>query len=391
MRPSETKTRQLRDNVFDFAVTYWIPIGLFGIYTGLFWLPDRDGYHQILYWLVLLPAILCATLKPDSLRAFFAPTANKIFLVFALYAVISLVWSSTSNEILSLFKRPLYVGAFLYAAFLVFSHSEKVFSNTVLLSLITATLSAIAVFVIEGMPRESYRHTGLLTFHNPILTMHVYGFFAVLALAYWANTPKIQGIWALCAGLILCALVAASQSRGPLVAVFASMVWMLVLSARDSSRVKVALLLFVTALLTFLFMPDSWLSRGSSYRLELWAGLLKEMRGQWLLGYGMDSRPSILVPAIGVPLDPHNALLMIIYQLGLIGLGIWLILHAKILKESLINPGNFWIYAGSVTLVFGFVSSIFENPSYMARPKEHWFLTWVPLTLALSTLSRSSK
>jgi hypothetical protein len=388
MIPAGTETRQLRNKVFDFAVKYWIPVGLFGIYTGLFWLPDRDGYQQILYWLVLLPAILCAVSKPISLKYFFEPTATRIFVIFASYAVVSLAWSGTTNELLSLIKRPLYIGAFLYAAFLVFNHSEKTLSNVVLLSLATATLSAIVVFMVEGLPRESHRHTGLLTFHNPILTMHVYGFFAVLALAYWVNAPKRVGILALFSGLILCTLVAASQSRGPLVAVFASMVWMLVLSSRDKSRLKVALLLSCTALLTFAFMPDSWLSRGSSYRIELWAGLLHKMPGQWFLGHGLDSRPSILVPAIGVPLDPHNALLMIVYQLGLIGLGIWLALHANILKASFDNPGQFWIYAGSATLVFGLVSSIFENPSYLARPKEHWFLTWVPLTLILGSLTR---
>ena len=45
----------------------------------------------------------------------------------------------------------------------------------------------------------------------------------------------------------------------------------------------------------------------------------------------------------------------------------------------------------SATMLYGLAAGITEGGSFISRPKEHWFLIWIPITLLAATTWRLKK
>jgi hypothetical protein len=43
------------------------------------------------------------------------------------------------------------------------------------------------------------------------------------------------------------------------------------------------------------------------------------------------------------------------------------------------------VMISSALLVFGFAAGLTEGGEFLTRPKEHWFLIWIPFALLSST------
>jgi hypothetical protein len=55
------------------------------------------------------------------------------------------------------------------------------------------------------------------------------------------------------------------------------------------------------------------------------------------------------------------------------------------------NRKNPAVLIASTLVVFGFTAGLTEGSAFFSRPKEHWFLIWIPLALLASTRLKPTK
>ncbi|MNG26676.1 hypothetical protein D3C84_1116950 [compost metagenome] len=79
--------------------------------------------------------------------------------------------------------------------------------------------------------------------------------------------------------------------------------------------------------------------------------------------------------------DPHNMFLAVFYYCGAVGLVLWLALYAIAFRLAWKNRKQPWGMIASALLVFGLTASMTEGGAFLSRPKEHWFLIWIPMAL----------
>jgi len=139
------------------------------------------------------------------------------------------------------------------------------------------------------------------------------------------------------------------------------------------------------------FFGADLLDRGLSYRPFIWAETWKQIMPALWLGHGYGTGIDIVLPDSGrILADPHNLTLGVIYQTGLVGGALWLALYVYSLLSAWRIRGSGLVLVSSTLLVYGFVAGMTEGGSFMSRPKEHWFLIWIPIAIHLAVLCKVS-
>jgi len=59
-------------------------------------------------------------------------------------------------------------------------------------------------------------------------------------------------------------------------------------------------------------------------------------------------------------------------------------LYTIALVYSWRNRSNPAVVIASALLIFGLVAGLTEGRDFLSRPKEHWFLIWIPFALTIS-------
>lgn len=363
----------------DQIVRYIIPAGLIILLTGMFWLPERPDYHRAFYITLALPTLLALL---SNLRLIPALSLNGIylaFLAFSGYCMLSLSWSGTENATSSLLKRPLYITMLFFSVALITIRNEKTTHRILLTSIAIASLSALISIGYFIFFDNTNRLPGYRALYNPLLTAHVYGAFAAMTLALLFILEKKHFSIALLALTCLLSLLLLTGSRTPLLALAITTFWLVILQ-----RNRVAYRIMIGAItlggLLVATYPESVTNRGFSYRPEIWQQAWVQIKEQPWIGHGYDH---LMVFWVGEKAfaDPHNMELAVLFSGGIVGLGLWVALYASALIFSWNNRHNQLVIMGSAALVFGFAAGLTEGNSFMPRPKEHWFLIWIPFSI----------
>ena len=91
---------------------------------------------------------------------------------------------------------------------------------------------------------------------------------------------------------------------------------------------------------------------------------------------------AIYLEGFSVPFsEPHSFAIGVLYYTGIIGLSLWLALHAAALSHCWRQRHNALFIIAGALLIYGIGAGLAEGGGILARPKEHWFLTWIPLAL----------
>jgi O-antigen ligase len=358
-----------------------LPLGWIVLLTGMLWLGDRPYYHRAYYLLLATPALLAVLFCPARLRSLFSSPLLIVFTLFILYVTLSIAWSGSDRFTFSLVKKPLYVLLLFFSGGLLALKSPKRLmfafrAGALIASLIGVVL--LGVYVYEGMPERQAVY-GIL--HNPLIGSHVYGYFMAFWLADWFSRQKPTEVLPLFSLLVFGLLIAATGSRTPILAVAASFIWLI---ATHWNRRSAILLLMATLAggLLFVLEPERFLARGTSLRPEIWGSAWLQILDAPWFGHGYDAPMAISIPGIDeIFADPHNMPLLIFYDCGVIGLAFWLSLYALALLFAWRHRNEPMVMMASTLVVFGFVASMTEGGSFLSRPKEQWFLTWIPMTL----------
>ncbi|WP_369960127.1 O-antigen ligase family protein [Pseudomonas benzenivorans] len=379
---------------FTFICDWLLPMGLLSLLIGLPLLPDRSLYHKLFYALIAAPALVALLVRPQELRPLLREPIILVFLAYAAWALLSIGWSDTEASIGSLLKRPLYIFMLLAGCCLLAQQSQQRFTRCMLIaSLAALPIAFYSLAEIATTWRPGHRLVGPGALDNPLLSSHLFGFFCILWLGLGMTLPRQRGWIAVLPVLILGATLLATGSRTPLLAASLAGAW-LALACWNKRSLVLALIGLCGLSALLLLYPEALLARGTSYRLELWQDALSRISQKPWLGFGFDAALAIQLPGFSVPFsEPHSFAIGVLYYTGMVGLSLWLAMHLVALRQCWINRANYLFVIAGALMVYGIGGGLAEGGGILARPKEHWFLTWIPLALiaALSFSQRTSE
>jgi O-antigen ligase/tRNA A-37 threonylcarbamoyl transferase component Bud32 len=382
------------NRVFDFICLWILPAGYFLLLCSLFFLPDRNVLHKLYYGLFSIPALIALCLRPRILKELLREPIIIAMLVFAAWALLSLNWSPGEEGFSSKFKPPLHTLMLFVGCYLLVRYRSEIVQPLLFGAAIVALIASLYdMFVFFRAHEPGMRLTGDGAMDNPLLSSHLFGFFC----AYWLSfsmtckRPQIL-LLSLPALLIMFTAVVATGSRTPLLALTMAALWLSFISWNRRSIILLGILCVYAAAVT-LFFSEMIFERGDSYRLEIWQMVLQKIAERPWIGHGYDAGLSV-DPGIGYQLsEPHSFALGVLYYVGIFGLIPWLFFQAWALWSSWRHRVQPLFVIASTLMVFGFGAGLTEGGGIISRPKEHWFLIWIPLALiaALSINQRAGR
>ncbi|MBJ9974845.1 O-antigen ligase family protein [Pseudomonas sp. S75] len=362
----------------------WLGFGFVWFLAAIALAPSNKLYQQGLILFLWLPALVLAWPARHLFMAGWRrqPGLWSSILLFLAWGALSLVWSTT-DEGAREGKRLIYILLFLMAFPLLAQKGE---ARVRMLWQVGGVLMAVAALI------SFYRF--YLTTDNPLI-MRLYAIgqighpilgayvVSVLALAMLYDRPvglARQLGWMLTLAC-LAAFVALCQSRGAVIALlFTTLLapwWM-----RNRASKLLALAVFLVIALAVLLFHDLWMSRGSSYRLDIFQASLELIEQHPLTGLGLGA--FYRIQAAGQQFDhTHNMLTHVAVELGLPGMILWLAVWLAALRELVRARAT---PLGKLALgiwVFSTVAMQLDAASLTGTPRAEWFISWLPVGLAL--------
>ncbi|PWK43933.1 MULTISPECIES: bifunctional O-antigen ligase/aminoglycoside phosphotransferase family protein [unclassified Pseudomonas] len=382
------------NRVFDFICLWILPLGYLLLLCALFFLPGRSVHHKLFYGLFSIPALIALCLRPRELNELVRDPIFIAVLTFAAWALLSLCWGPDKEDIAGQFKPPLHTLLLFTGCYLLVRYRSEIIQPLLFAAALVGLIgTAHDLFMFARVYQPGLRLIGGGAFDNPLLSSHMYGFYA----AYWLSISMLckrrQMLWlSLPALAIMFAAVIATGSRTPLVALTMAALW---LSFICWNRRSVALLgvLAASGVTVYVLFSRMIIERGDSYRFEIWQLAVQKIADHPWIGHGYNAQLSI-DPGVGYNFqEPHSFVLGVLYYVGVVGLLPWLFFHAWSLLSSWRNRLQPLFIIASTWLIFGIGAGLTEGGGIISRPKEHWFLLWIPLALivALSVNQRARR
>lgn len=368
--------------VFDFICLWILPLGFLLLLCALFFLPGRSQHHKLFYGLFSIPTLIALCLRPGTLKELVREPIFIALLIFAGWALISLSWTPEIESIGRPFKIALHTVLLFAGCYLLVRYRGDLLHPLLFCAATVALIASLYnLYMFARIYEPGMRLIGSGALDNPLLSSHLYGFFCV----YWISLGMLWKnrhiLWlALPAALVMLAAIIATGSRTPLVALAAAILWIGILCWNRRSIALFGLLIVGGAGMSVL-LRETLFARADSYRLEIWQIVLQKIAQHPWIGHGYGADLAI-DPGIGYTLsEPHNFALGVVYYLGIIGLLPWLFFQAWGLLSSWRYRVQPLLVVASTWLIYGMSAALTEGGGIMSRPKEHWFLLWIPLAL----------
>jgi len=382
------------NRIFDFISLWILPTGYFLLLCALFFLPGRSLHHKLFYGLFSIPTLIALCLRPRELKELLREPIFIAVLLFAAWALLSLAWGPGGEPFGGMLKPPLHTLLLFAGCYLLVRYRSDILQpllfGAALVALIATTLF---LFMFSRIYEPGMRLIGGGAFDNPLLSSHLFGFFSAYWLSVTMTCKRRQMMWlSVPAMAIMFMAVIGTGSRTPLVALTMAALWLCFICwNRRSVGLLIALALSgVTVVIMFGQMITE---RGDSYRLEIWQKVLHMIADHPWIGHGYSATLTV-DPGNGVNFqEPHSFALGVLYYVGIIGLLPWLFFLFRGLLSSWRQRVQPMLIIASTWLVFGIGAGLTEGGGIISRPKEHWFLLWIPLALiaALSINQRARR
>jgi O-antigen ligase len=392
--PTRQTIQRLSKQTSDWLINYCLPVGWLALLTGMFWIGDRPYYHKLFYATLALPTLIAVALQPSQLKLLLRQPLIQLFLLFSAYILVSVLWADTDETPLSSIKRPLNILMLMFAASLITLRQpgklERVTELSAIVAIIAAALS-LAYFVYEG---AHGRLSGYGALYNPLLSAHVFGFFCAYWLSRWYLDEKLTHLLPLVALVTLWALLIFTGSRTPLFALTACILWLMICQWKPRALIVIAgaigLALAAKILLSFAaatgLQTEDLLTRGMSFRPAIWQEALRQLQDNLWLGLGYTHPQVFHVEGLNFALaDTHNIELSVLFCGGIVGLTLWLLMYTYAMIYAWQQRQRTDVLIASTLVVFGFAAGLTEGSAFFSRPKEQWFLIWIPLALLAAT------
>ena len=352
---------------------------------GFFFLNQVKWQNNVFYALILIPNLIMFKRKSFTMLS-----QSRIFLMVLLfvgYSMVSLLWGArgTYSDHIHMLIKSLSVLVF-YALIIELSLVDERFRGRVFFVLCWISLvgAILAMYLVHyGFVYPPVRLMDIGTFRNPIQAGSVYGMILIIIYYHflskgwrWYNILYIPLFIALLMILLLI------QSRGPLLAlVVAFFVGSLV--ARDF-KMLIILTLIATGIWILVssgerFFYELIITRGDSYRLEIFQCVFKIIMEKVVFGHGMLMKFTCTMSNGTLISRTHNLFLAAWLYGGLTGLFLLVASCIKALWYSglyLVRNKN-CIYL--TLLIYSFICVSTGNHNAISNPQPLYLFFWMPL------------
>lgn len=382
------------NRVFDFISLWILPTGYFLLLCALFFLPGRSLHHKLFYGLFSIPTLIALCLRPRELKELLREPVFIAVLLFAAWALLSLAWGPGGEPLGGMFKPPLHTLLLFAGCYLLVRYRSDILQPLLFgAALVALIATTIFLFMFARIYEPGMRLIGGGAFDNPLLSSHLFGFFSAYWLSVTMTCKRRQMMWlSVPAMAVMFMAVIGTGSRTPLVALTMAALWLCFICwNRRSVGLLIALVLSAATVLTL--FAQMIIERGDSYRLEIWQKVLHMIADHPWIGHGYSASLAV-DPGNGVSFqEPHSFVLGVLYYVGIIGLLPWLFFLLWGLLSSWRQRVQPMLIIASTWLIFGIGAGLTEGGGIISRPKEHWFLLWIPLALiaALSINQRARR
>lgn len=382
------------NRVFDFICLWVLPLGYLLLLCSLFFLPDRSLLHKLYYGLFSIPALIALCLRPRELKELLREPILIAMLLFAGWALLSLCWSPGEEGFSGKFKPPLHTLMLFVGCYLLVRYRSDIVQPLLFSAAMVGLIASIYnLYMFAHIYEPGQRLIGGGAFDNPLLSSHLFGFFCAYWLSLSMTCKRPQILWlSIPAMAIMFIAVIATGSRTPLVALTLAALWLGFICWNRRSIVLLGIIIVGGASVIALF-SNMIFGRGDSYRFEIWQMVLQKIAEHPWIGHGYDASLNV-DPGVGYMLaEPHSFALGVLYYVGIFGFIPWLFFQAWGLLSSWRHRVQPLFIIASTWLVFGIGAGLTEGGGIISRPKEHWFLLWIPLALiaALSINQRAGR
>ncbi|RAI68466.1 polymerase [Pseudomonas fluorescens] len=382
------------NRIFDFICLWILPLGYLLLLCALFFLPGRSEHHKLYYGLFSIPALIALCLRPRLSKELLHEPIVIAALLFVAWALLSLRWGPGDDIDFGQFKPPLHTLFLFVGCYLLVRYRSEIIQPLLFCAATVALIASVYnLYRFGQIYQPEMRLIGVGAFDNPLLSSHVFGFFCTYWLSLSMTCKRRQVLWlSIPAMAIMFATVLATGSRTPLVALTIAALWLCFICWNRRSVYMLGSM-FIAAAATFALFADKILERGSSFRIELWQLALDRIAEHPWIGHGYNAELS-LDAGVGYPLsEPHSFALGVLFYVGIIGFLPWLFFLASSFISSQRHRVQPLFIIASAWLAFGIGAGLTEGGGIISRPKEHWFLLWIPLALiaALSINQRARR
>lgn len=375
----------------------WIQLtlltGLLWFLVGIAWAPSNKLYQQGIALGVWLPALLA--LWGSRRLGLMLWRENPLFctalLAWCAWATLSLFWTAAEEPLKSL-KRIIYVMLFL----VVFPMLQAARPQAMSMLLRVATL-VLALAALWSIYRFFNNHAhpfgrrlgGIGEVSHPILGGYVMALAVVWGLQFIPRNLLARLLWA---AVLLClfSFVVLTQSRGACLALLFSVLSMPLWSSGRRAWLISGGVAGVASI-GFLLFKSWFMQRGVSYRPEIFAESLRMIQQHPWLGLGIGSDYRVVTANYPAGFDhSHNLLTHVAIEFGVVGLLLWLAVWICVLQVGWRDRATLdgRLLLGTVLLASVAVQT--DAASIWGTPRAEWFLTWLPVGLALALVARTA-
>ena len=305
----------------------------YGIFTiGYFFFPEYSNHYRFYAYAVFLPAVF-VLLAP--VREIMEHPVFKLILVYLIYMLASALWSDPFRlyEFGQRLTLSVYILSFIATTHFLNDRYKAGFERMLKFAVCVAAIAAVVSLVVwyRGHTFPSTRLEGIGTLTNVNEFANLYGVFALLATGFLLTAPSLRerALYVFAVMAFLC-FIWFGQSRTAFVALFAALLSLVFyMAGQERIRPIVWLIACVGALAIFFpgNMEDAW-QRGTSFRLPIWEGAIAQVAEVPVFGHGLLSEMHVFVPGFDFGI-PHNTFLSVLWQGGIIGLTLFLLLIAS--------------------------------------------------------------
>lgn len=372
------------------------------LFAGFFF-ADTGLHRNILYasFSVALPLLI-----RDRREVWRSLAEDRVFwsllAAFAGYMTLSVAWSETEES--GRYFEKGKVLPFLAVSMLASYHSirKRPAAMPYILGagIVSAGGAAVYIFVTREFDFENLRFqrlNGLGRADNPVQGAFLYGLMVITAL--FGNFER-AGRKLLLALVVILPFIYLTGSRGPVVALVATLAVMAVLRIKSrwrwlvlSTGVIAAAAAAFTLPMILKTLPEkdkpSFLSRADTGRLQIWEQARENIESSPVFGHGLASKMYYTYfrhdreYTIG---HAHSLYFSTLLQGGVIGLGLFLAVLGYAMRQGVRLYDTHQTGWPLAFLVAGAILGIFDFGGYMVNLGSEWLAFWWPAVLASALL-----
>jgi O-antigen ligase len=352
---------------------------------GFFFMTQIKWQNNVFYALILIPYLIMFKRKSFTMLC-----RSKIFLMVLLfmgYSMATLLWGvrGTYSDYIHMLIKSLSVLVF-YALTIELSLVDERFRGRAFFVLCWISLigAAIAIYLTHyGFVYPPARLMDIGTFRNPIQAGSVYGMILIIIYYHFLSKGwRWYTILYIPLFIALLTILLLTQSRGPLLAlIIAFFVGSLV--ARDFKMLIILTLIAAGVWLLVSsgerFFYNLIITRGTSYRLEIFQCVFKIIMEKIVFGHGMLMEFTCTMSDGTLISRTHNLFLAAWLYGGLVGLSL---LVAFLIKSLWVSAHYFMEKNNCIYiswLIFSLICVSTGNHNAISNPHPIYLFFWMPL------------